>query len=106
MQFDVIVWRKFYDEVQRLGKLLKDSRIDEFGSPPVHDLSDQEQKDLEAEIKFISARCNKYLDSTYMKPRPPLWNYDRTDERTWLSSPKFAYRNLIKIKGKPAKGGR
>jgi hypothetical protein len=96
MQFDIVVWRKYYDEIHKLGKTLKESKVDDHGNPPINPLSKQEQKDLEAEIKFMSNRCNKYLDSTYMKPREPLWRYDKYDERTWLSSQHFAFSHLVK----------
>ena len=96
MEFDVMVWRKYYDEIHKLGKALKESRVDDHGNPPINPLDKQEQKDLEAEIKFISLRSNKYLDSTYMKPREPLWKYNKYDERTWMSSPDFAFKHLVK----------
>lgn len=96
MQFEVSVWKKHYDEIHRIGKMLKESRTDQYGNPPINPLTHNEQKDLEAEIKFISLRSSNYLDATFMKPNEPLWRFDRYDERTWMSSPKFAFAHLVK----------
>ena len=99
MKFSMRDWRRMYDKVQELSKMLKDSRptITEDGKkiPPVIELSEHIQDSLEAEIKLLLTRVGKYLDQCGVHARKPLWEYDRKNSATHASAPDFRYGHLL-----------
>ena len=96
MIFNINIWRKYYDRVKELGQRLRDSKIDADGNPPLIDISRTEQDDMQTEIDNLMKRSALYLNVCEMKPRKPLWHYNRLDQTTWLSSEKFKYAHLVK----------
>lgn len=96
MDFDISVWRRYYDQVQILGSYLKDSRPDADGNPPKFTITLEERHKVEGEITELNKLCDGYLDKCKMHPREPLWHYDRNNETTWLSSEKFQYAHLMR----------
>ena len=100
MRFSMNKWRSTYDEVQYLGKMLRDSRPtvdpdtkDEV--PAVAALSKETQEDLELSIKSLLINSNTYLDHCGMKAANPKWIYNPKDARTWPSDVRFIYKNLL-----------
>ncbi len=100
MQFSFKEWSRVYELVKYLGQTLRDSRPtydDEMNYyAPKTNLSKDEQNDLESRINKLMIKSNKYLDITGMKPRKPLWKYERKNTQTHMSSPDFKYGHLIK----------
>ncbi len=101
MQFNVKEWRRKYDKIQALGQILKDSypSVDKNGNwlQPLHIISHDSSKSIEAEIKELVAKVNIYLDACGLRPEQPLWKYDVKDPTTWASSGKFKYGHLINM---------
>jgi hypothetical protein len=95
MKFRANEWKRCYDRTQELGRLLKRSRPDKDGNPPIAPLHPVTQSNLEGEIKRITTSCSQYLDSCGMTMKEPLWKYKIDDEKTWISSPHFAYHHLV-----------
>lgn len=99
MKFSIKEWRRVYDKVHALGKMLRDSRptYTESGSyiAPVMELSRDTQASLESEIRSLTQRSSKYLDQCGMKPDKPLGHYDRKNPETWASDPSFKYGHLL-----------
>jgi len=93
--FNVGVWRNYYDQVNILGQQLKDARPDIDGNPPKYKLSDEERLKIEGEIAELLSMSDAYLDKCKIYPREPKWYYDRSNKRTWASSEKFAFFNLV-----------
>ncbi len=96
MIFNINVWLKYYHKVHELGEKLRDSKVDAEGNPAKVDMSKSEQDDIQTEIDNLMKRTALYLNVCEMKPRKPLWHYNRLDESTWLSSTKFKYAHLVK----------
>lgn len=94
-EFNVRVWRGYYDQVNILGQYLKDSRPDWEGNPPKFRISLEERHQVEKEIAELLHACDAYLDKCNLRPREPRWYYDRSNETTWPSSEKFAYSHLL-----------
>ncbi len=95
MQFEAKIWRKYYDRVQELSQILKNSKIDYQGNPPIAPLDRDAQINIESHISILLDKTNEYLDECYMKPKEPLWTYHRDDKRTWRSHESFAHDDLL-----------
>lgn len=99
MQFNIKEWRSFYDKTQSLGLALKNSlpTIDEDKGcfPPLNPLTMDEQKEIESKIKGLCEQCSRYMDMCGMYMPKALWNYDKNDPSTWISSPTFKYHYLL-----------
>jgi hypothetical protein len=89
------VWKGYYDTVKALGEYLRGSRHAPDGKEPAYTLSFSERHAIEKEIDEMKRCSNSYLDSVGLKKSSPLWVYTLTDQRTWVSSDTFKYRNLI-----------
>lgn len=98
MDFDIRIWRNYYDQINVLGTYLKDSYPDVDGNPPKFYISLSEKHKIEKEIDELMKNCDSYLDKCKVRPKDPLWHYDRTNCTTWASDEKFAYRHLVKTK--------
>ena len=105
MQFNVNEWRRYYDQIHNLGKMLNDSypSMDEHRNyvAPTVNLRKDAQLNLEKEIKEWIDRCSKYLDSCGLRPEKPLWKFNIKDPTTHISSPDFAYKHLLRPNDKP-----
>lgn len=100
-EFDVNVWRGWYNQVHILGEHLKDTFPDQYGNPPKVKISDEERIQLEKDIDHLLKMSDRYLDKCRLIPHPPKWNFDRNNETTWASSEKFLFHDvLIKHKKK------
>ena len=95
MEFNVKVWRGYYDQINILGQYLKDSRPDWEGNPPKFTISLQERKQVEDEIKQISKLSSDYLDKCKLHPHEPKWVYNPRNETTWASSEKFIFHHFM-----------
>jgi hypothetical protein len=99
MQFSIKEWRRSYDKVHVLGRMLRDSHptYTEEGNyiAPVTELSKDAQLALESEIKSLTQRSSKYLDQCGLRPSKPLWHYDRKNPETHMSAPEFKYGHLL-----------
>lgn len=99
MDFSIKEWRKIYDKVHGLGRMLRDSRptYDEHGNyyAPKAALSKDAQTELEFQIKNWIEKSNRYLNQCGMKPKRPLWHYDRKNPETHASAPEFKYGDLM-----------
>ena len=95
MQFSMKEWRKYYDRVQELGKILKEAKPDEDGNPPLAALSFGMRNNLEFEIKNLMDQCMYYMDCCGVKCPKPLWAYNNKDPRTWYSHKSFAYSHFF-----------
>ncbi len=94
-EFDVRVWRNYYDQINVLGQYLKDSRPDWEGNPPLFQISLEERHKVEKEVEELMRLSDKYLDQCHLRPREPKWYYDRNNETTWASSEKFLFSHLM-----------
>jgi hypothetical protein len=95
MQFSIKEWKKYYDRVQQLSRMLRDAMPDNDGNPALAPLSRETRDNLEIEIKNLTDKTNQYLDACHMKPKEPLWKYNREDPKTWASHESFAYAHLM-----------
>lgn len=98
MEFNVKVWRGYYDQVNILGQYLKDSRPDWEGNPPKFKISLEERHQVEKEVEELLKLSSDYLDKYKLYPREPKWYYDRNNETTWASSEKFKFSHLMSRK--------
>lgn len=96
MEFDIYVWRKFYDKIKLLGNLLRDSTSDMHGNPSICPLSSSTRNQIETEIKDTMHKSDNYLDACGLPSSPTLWIYCRHDPKTWVSDETFIYKHLIK----------
>lgn len=100
MEFRIKEWRRIYDRVQGMGKMIKDSYpyIDENNEyhPAVNELSNDTRKSLSVEIKRLTSQSSNYLDMCGIKPSPALWVYDVSDATTWPSDERFKYKQLLR----------
>lgn len=97
MEFNIKIWKKYYDRVQQLGNMLKDGRPDNDGNPPVSPLSLDDRNSIEFEIKDLTDKSNHYLDRCGMKCPEPTWIYNHADPKTWASHESFAYGHLMEF---------
>ena len=101
MKFCVTEWRRMYDNVHALGKMLTDARptYDEKLNyyPPKTNLSKCAQDGLENDIRRQIERSKYYLNQCGLRMPRPLWKYDYKDETTHASSPKFIYQHLLPV---------
>lgn len=95
MDFEVKVWRNIYDQVQILGQYIVDSLPDAYGNPPKFEITEVERKKAERELEILLKNNDRYLDKCHLRPKDPIWNYDRFNQTTWSSSEKFAYREKV-----------
>lgn len=100
MEFSLREWRRIYDRVNELGKMLRDSRptYTELGSyiAPVIELSKDLQTKIESDIKTLTQKSSKYLDQCGIRPDKPLWHYDHKNPETHASAPEFKYGHLLR----------
>lgn len=100
MQFNVKEWRVFYDRINKMGQMLKDSypTIDEHGikHPPKKALRTLKQESLKEEIKKQTEKCVRYLDWCGKRLPSPSWLYNIGDKTTWKSDESFKYGHLVK----------
>ena len=64
---------------------------------PKKELRKDAQDELQSQIKSLIGLSNRYLDHCGMKPRKPLWHYDRKNPETQVSSPEFKYGHLMSL---------
>ncbi len=95
MEFNINVWRGYYDQVQILGQYLKDSLPDSYGNPAKFKITLVERREAEKEVQHFMKLSDKYLDKCRMFPRERPWVYDRNNELTWASSEKFMFFDLM-----------
>lgn len=99
MKFSLKEWRRMYDNVHSLGKMLRDSKptYDEDGNcfPSKTNLSKCAQDGIEIDIRLIIERSKYYLNQSGLRMPRPLWKYDPKDHTTHASSGKFKYQHLI-----------
>lgn len=99
MEFNVKEWRKMYNDVHRMGKLLKDAQPKFIGKqeivPALAPLSKEEQEDLRDAIEYLLNKSRKYLNNCNIRPKKPLWKYKEDDKRTWASNKAFIYGDLL-----------
>lgn len=95
VEFEVRVWRNYYDQVNILGQYLKDSKPDEWGNPPKHVISDYERKRIERDIEQLLSQSDKYLDRCKIYANERAWTYDRNNKTTWSSSHTFLFHHLM-----------
>ncbi len=88
-------WRKIYDEVKFLQKILNYAKFDINGRPPIIDLPKETIAEIEEQISELKMISGSYLDSIGIKKRVPKWKYSHKDESTWVSSTEFAYTHLL-----------
>lgn len=96
MNFSMKDWRRMYNNVHRLGKVLTDSRPDAKGNPPRHKLHKGSQISIEVEIKVLLEKVSHYLDSCGIIMPKTKWIYDSKDPRTWMSHSEFEFDHLVK----------
>ncbi len=90
MSFDINVWRRYYNKVQKLGGYLKEcADLPRLISP-------EERLSIENEIIELLKMCAAYLDHSSNKMPPPLWAYNNKDQTTWPSEETFAYHHCLK----------
>jgi hypothetical protein len=89
-------WRRMYNNVHRLGKILKNSRPDYDGNPALHALSISSQLNVEAEIKDCLNKTSNYLDGCGLTLSKTRWNYEPKDPTTWISHDSFEFDHLVK----------
>lgn len=99
MKFKVKEWRKMYDQVQELGKLIKAStgHYDKEGHyvEPEMIISNEYRKEVLGEIESLLQRNNRYLTQCGLRRPRPLWQYYVDKPETHASSKKFKYAHLI-----------
>lgn len=61
-EFDINVWRSYYDEINILGQYLKYSYPDWDGNPPKFIISLSERRKVEKDIAEIIKKCSAYLN--------------------------------------------
>lgn len=90
-----------YFAVHKLGRMLNDSRPTYTPSgayiAPLTELSKGSQDLLDNEIKVLMQKSSKYLDQCGIKPKKPLWHYDRKNPETHASAPEFKYKHLLQV---------
>jgi hypothetical protein len=101
MDFCIDEWRKMYDKINQVGKLINDStpRYDKFTKETIYqkiNLTNEKKFKLRHEMEVLTKKVARYLSTTNMFPNPPLWHYDIHNERTWLSSSQFEYKHLVR----------
>lgn len=88
-----------YDLVLQLGQTLRDSRptCDDRNNyyPPLINLSKDNQDILEKKIMDLTKRISKYLDGCGMRMPKPLWQYERSNPDSHISSSQFKYADLV-----------
>lgn len=99
MQFNINEWRRIYNRVQHLGKMLKESQptYDEYKNyiEPIAELNRDTQDAIKSEISLLMRRSDHYLDVSFMTQPKPLWHYIYNDPKTHLSHEAFKYGHLI-----------
>jgi len=74
MKFNIKIWRKYYDNVQKLGSLYAQTMpgytLDEQGvwvkKPPKKPMKPADKRTLENKIDFILDKSNNYLNACGM----------------------------------------
>lgn len=91
MEFDIKIWRGYYDRVNELGQYIKEL--------PIHDNEGIKElrEELRSEQQTTIEKSDKYLDMCKLKSDDALWQYKVHDESTWISSEKFKYLHLVQI---------
>lgn len=95
MEFNVKIWRGYYDQINILGQYLKDTHPDWEGKPPKCTISLEERRKIEKEIEQLKKMSNDYLDKCRLHPREPKWIYNSRNQTTWASSEKFVFHHLM-----------
>lgn len=101
MNFKLKEWLKLYENIYERGHKYKNSlpTCDVFNKmiPPIAPLTEQEQLQLQDEIKILVRRCSKYMDRCKMYMPSPVWKYHRDDSSTHASSINFRYGHLYSV---------
>ena len=90
MQFNINLWRKQYDRVNDLGKLLKS-----YKDQPTAGREDVSH--LARLVDDCLKSANGYLDDCGMPRAPVLWQYIPEDPTTHASSPLFMYQERLPV---------
>lgn len=95
MGFNIVTWNKYYKKVSKIGEIIK-KNIHDFHDTGSCDLSKIQIEILLKEADDICKESRFYMDKNGMTAPKPKWHYDPKDTTTWVSSPNFAYRHLLK----------
>lgn len=87
--FRIKVWRKYYDEINKLARYLRQCRID-FVVLELHKIHD-----IQSRINGLMRECMKYMNENGAPLPPSKWTYNADDESTHLSHEKFSYHHLL-----------
>lgn len=94
MAFSIAVWRKYYDQINALGSVVRQN---------IHDYHDTGHCDLpkdkiDAMLKDADEICKTsaaYMTKNGIYPSSVKWIYNIKDTTTHCSSPDFVYAHLM-----------
>ena len=94
MTFNINLWRATYNKIALLGAVEKahTHSMRDFGKPV---LTEEEVAKIRSKTRALSEKATAYMNFNGVTLPPAAWVYSATDERTWMSSPKFAYQHLV-----------
>jgi len=87
-EFDVKIWRQFYDRIHEIGNKLTNRENDLCTNL-------KERKKMDLRIDKLTRVCSRYLDHCKVIPNKPKWAYDVKDPKTKASSDKFVFNHLM-----------
>lgn len=90
MEFDLKVWRTFYNQVDEISKYLDLCRENNLPIEPI------ELEKLKDEQQTLIEKSDNYLDQCRIMPKKPLWHYNAEDPATWISDERFNYRSRLR----------
>lgn len=90
MSFSISVWRKYYDDIRKLGAFLKESK-EKFVVLEMHEIHD-----IKSRIDGLVRECTKYMNENGVLLPDAKWIYSPDDKTTHFSEPEFKYYHLMK----------
>jgi len=88
------IWHGFRNEAIAVGRELHKIRRRHKGRLP---MQDETVISLIEEITVILDKCSQWMDKRGASVSRTLWDYNARDERTHISSEKFAYKHLMHL---------